>query len=85
MRGGLYDEDGVLVALHCVCGTSSPEWGPPIAGCADEEDAKEDALQAFTAAWWKVHCGPGHGPSDKPVPVPSEKALLGSLVKDVVR
>ena len=55
------------VELHCLCGLS---W----------DDEVVSGAQAFTAAWWQVHCGPGHGHSPVPVDKPTEADLL--LVRD---
>jgi hypothetical protein len=51
------------VALHCICGLSF-------------EGEVRSGAQAFTSAWWQVHCGDGHGPSLTPVKKPTEAEVL---------
>jgi hypothetical protein len=50
-------KEGDPFQLHCICGLSFV--GP----------LHHEAAEKFTAKWYAVHCGPGHGPSKTPVTV----------------
>jgi hypothetical protein len=55
------------VSLHCLCGLSFEEVPP-------------GGALAFTAKWYQVHCGTGHGPSPVHVEKPTLAAVLTTYV-----
>jgi hypothetical protein len=68
--GGWNAKGASFIELHCTCGLSF-------------EGEIRSAAQVFTSAWWRIHCGPGHGPSTVHVDKPTEAEILLAYKRDV--